>query len=47
MKLRSIRDAQGLEGKTVLLRVAYDVALQKHGTGFGLSNERSMATQAG
>src|SRR3989344_2784515 len=39
MKLRSIRDAQGLEGKTVLLRVAYDVALQKHGTGFVVAQD--------
>ncbi|MFA6215641.1 MAG: phosphoglycerate kinase [Patescibacteria group bacterium] len=40
MKLKSIKEIKNLTGKTVLLRVAYDVPLQKKGKGWVVADDR-------
>ena len=40
MELKTVRDAGSLRGKNVLLRVAYDVPLQKRGSGYVVSDSR-------
>src|SRR3989344_6415389 len=40
MELKTVRDAGSLRGKHVLLRVAYDVPLQKRGSGYVVSDTR-------
>lgn len=40
MKLKSIKECKKLKGKTVLLRVAYDVPLKKRGKSFVVADDR-------
>ena len=40
MKLKSIREVKNLKGKIVLLRVAYDIPLEKKGKSFVVVDNR-------
>ncbi|MDX9892942.1 MAG: phosphoglycerate kinase [Patescibacteria group bacterium] len=43
MNLKSIKSVKNLKGKTVMLRVAYDVPLKKQGKGWAVADDRRIA----